>query len=35
MRVSLGIALGLLIGKPLGIMLAVGAAIRLGWARLP
>ena len=31
----LGIAMGLIVGKPLGIMLAVVAAVRLGGARLP
>ena len=33
--VSVGIALGLVLGKPLGIMLFVGVAVLLGWARLP
>lgn len=33
--VSVGIALGLLVGKPLGIMLAVGFAVLLGSVRLP
>jgi len=33
--VPLGIAAGLVIGKPLGILAAVAAAIGLGWARLP
>lgn len=33
--VSVGIALGLLVGKPVGIMLAVGITVLMGWARLP
>jgi NhaA family Na+:H+ antiporter len=32
---AFGIAAGLVIGKPVGIMLAVGAAVALGLARLP
>jgi NhaA family Na+:H+ antiporter len=34
-RVSLGVALGLLVGKPLGVTLASWAAVRLGLAALP
>lgn len=33
--VTLGVLLGLLLGKPIGIMVFVGAAIALGLARLP
>ncbi|GIW88083.1 MAG: Na(+)/H(+) antiporter NhaA [Isosphaeraceae bacterium] len=33
--IALGIILGLVIGKPLGIMLLSGLAVRLGWAELP
>lgn len=33
--VSSGVSFGLLIGKPVGITLAVVLAVRLGWARLP
>ncbi len=33
--VPLGIALGLLLGKPLGIMAAAGLCIRLGFAKMP
>ncbi len=33
--VTLGVALGLFLGKPLGVLGAAAAAIRLGWARLP
>jgi NhaA family Na+:H+ antiporter len=33
--VTLGVALGLLLGKPAGIMLASWLAVRGGWARLP
>ena len=32
--VALGTALGLLIGKPLGILLVCGLIVRLGWARV-
>ena len=32
--VALGTALGLLIGKPLGILLVCGLVVRLGWARV-
>jgi Na+:H+ antiporter, NhaA family len=35
MRVSLAVALGLLVGKPVGIALFALAGARLGWARLP
>jgi len=31
----LGVTLGLVLGKPLGVMLASTAAVRLGWCRLP
>ena len=34
-RVAWGIALGLVVGKPLGIMLASGLAVRTGVGRLP
>ena len=33
--VSLGVALGLLVGKQLGIFAAAGLVIRMGWAELP
>lgn len=33
--VTLGVALGLFIGKPLGVIAASAAAVRLGWAKLP
>ena len=33
--VTLGVALGLLLGKPIGIMLASWLAVRIGWAGLP
>jgi NhaA family Na+:H+ antiporter len=33
--VSIAVALGLVIGKPLGIVLFSWAAVRLGWAELP
>ncbi|MBC8038737.1 MAG: Na+/H+ antiporter NhaA [Rhizobiales bacterium] len=33
--VPLGIAAGLVIGKPLGVLAAVAAAVGFGWARLP
>jgi NhaA family Na+:H+ antiporter len=33
--VTLGISLGLLLGKPVGIVLACFLAVRLGWASLP
>jgi NhaA family Na+:H+ antiporter len=33
--VALGIALGLLVGKPVGITLCAWVAVRLGWATLP
>ena len=33
--VTLGIALGLLIGKPIGVMLFSWVAVRLNWAKLP
>jgi len=33
--VPLGIAVGLFLGKPIGILAFCGAAIRLGWAKLP
>ncbi len=33
--VAVGVALGLLLGKPLGITLFAWAAVRLGWASLP
>jgi len=32
---SLGIAIGLVLGKPLGILLCCWLAIRIGWCRLP
>ena len=35
MIVSLGIGVGLVVGKPLGIILFSGLAVRLGWASLP
>ena len=35
LRVTLGVAAGLLIGKPLGILAASWLAVRLGWASLP
>jgi Na+:H+ antiporter, NhaA family len=34
-RVALGVALGLLLGKPIGILLATWVAVRLGLARRP
>jgi NhaA family Na+:H+ antiporter len=34
-HVTLGVAVGLFIGKQLGVMLCCWLAIRLGWARLP
>ena len=34
-RTAWGVALGLLLGKPLGIVLFSGLAVRLGWASLP
>jgi NhaA family Na+:H+ antiporter len=34
-RVAVGVALGLLLGKPLGITLFAWLAVRLGWASLP
>ncbi len=34
-RVTLGVLLGLLLGKPLGITLASWTAVRFGWATLP
>lgn len=33
--VTLGVALGLFAGKPLGVLGAAAIAVRLGWARLP
>ncbi|MCA9736237.1 MAG: Na+/H+ antiporter NhaA [Gemmatimonadetes bacterium] len=33
--VATGIALGLLVGKPVGILLAAALVVRLGWAALP
>ena len=33
--VTLGIAAGLIVGKPIGVMLFVGAAVALGWATKP
>ncbi len=33
--VTLGVALGLFIGKPLGVIAASAGAVRLGWAKLP
>lgn len=33
--VTLGVALGLFIGKPLGVLGAAALAVRLGWSRLP
>lgn len=33
--VTLGVAFGLFIGKPLGVLGAAAIAVRLGWARLP
>jgi len=33
--VTLGIELGLLVGKPIGILGAVGLAVAFGWAKLP
>jgi len=33
--VGLGVALGLIVGKPVGIMLLSWLAVRVGWARLP
>ncbi|WP_375203615.1 Na+/H+ antiporter NhaA [Hyphococcus sp.] len=33
--ITLGVALGLFIGKPLGVLAASFAAVRLGWAKLP
>jgi Na+:H+ antiporter, NhaA family len=35
LAITLGAGLGLVIGKPLGVMLASIAAVRLGWATLP
>ncbi len=33
--VTLGVALGLFVGKPLGVLAASAIAVRLGWAKLP
>ncbi|MFO0689049.1 MAG: Na+/H+ antiporter NhaA [Myxococcota bacterium] len=33
--VALGVGAGLLLGKPLGILLVCGLTVRLGWAQLP
>ena len=32
---SLGVGLGLVVGKPIGIMLAAWASVKAGWAELP
>jgi len=33
--VTLGVALGLFVGKPLGVLTAAAAVVRVGWAKLP
>ncbi len=34
-RIAWGILLGLVVGKPIGVLLFSGLAVRLGWAQLP
>ena len=33
--ITMGVTLGLLVGKPVGVLLFVGLAIMLGWAKMP
>ena len=35
MRTAAGVSLGLLLGKPIGVLLAISVLVALGWGRLP